>query len=131
MSSIKHRLHAIVSPDVLEDEFESLRNEFHARLQRERLQLTVLAAALTRSDGDSNGIFESLRQFAHRMHGAAAIFESTDVANAAHALERASVSAVLANAGSTDPSVWTALVTLVDMLATMNSRRASVSTDFL
>jgi HPt (histidine-containing phosphotransfer) domain-containing protein len=127
MSSTEHRRQTNVSPDAPQDEFESLRHEFHARLQRERRQLTELAAALTRCDGDPSATFESLRRLAHRMHGTAAIFECSDVANAAEALERASGAAALTHADRSEPSVWSALVALVDMLA--DRQRASLSTD--
>lgn len=102
-----------IAPD---DAQESLRRKFHQRLQSERIQLASLATALTQADKAPNGAFEELRLCAHRMHGAAAMFEYADVAAAAHALELASGGASVAHAGNFDPSVWTALVSLVGVL---------------
>jgi HPt (histidine-containing phosphotransfer) domain-containing protein len=99
-----------------DDAQESLRRKFHRRLQSERLQLNALATALTQAEKESNGAFENLRQCAHRMHGAAAVFEYTDVAAAAHALEQASEAAFSTHAGNFDPSVWSALISLIGVL---------------
>jgi HPt (histidine-containing phosphotransfer) domain-containing protein len=103
-------------PIALDDAQESLRRKFHQRLQSERVQLAGLATTLTQAGKNTDSAFEELRWCAHRMHGAAAIFEYADVAAAAHALEYASEAALVAHAGSFEPSVWAALVSLVGIL---------------
>jgi hypothetical protein len=103
----------------LEDEFDSLRDEFRARLQRDCVQLTVFAAALTSVEGDSAPLFERLRHFAHKTRGVAAVFQSLQVAEAAKSLEQAAAAAASTHANGSDPSVWAALVALTDILASM------------
>jgi HPt (histidine-containing phosphotransfer) domain-containing protein len=112
----------------LEEEFDSLRAEFNARLQCDRVQLTVFAAELARAEGDSTKLFERLRQFAHKTHGVAAIFQSLQVAEAARSLEQAAAAAASEHANGSDPSVWVALVALADVLAGMSPDHAGVST---
>jgi HPt (histidine-containing phosphotransfer) domain-containing protein len=102
-----------ISPD---DAQESLRRKFHRRLQSERVQLAALATALTQTDKKPDGAFEELRLCAHRMHGAAAVFEYADVAAAAQRLEQASEAAAVAHAGVFDPAVWASLVSLIAVL---------------
>jgi len=112
---------AAAAPD---DPLETLRSAFHFRLRSDRLQLTTLAAALARADGDTACIHEDIRLFAHRLRGAAAIFEATDIGTAAHALEQAA-SCVL-TAPVDDSCVWTALRRLADRLAATSDKQASL-----
>jgi chemotaxis protein histidine kinase CheA len=112
----------------LEEEFDSLRDEFSARLQRDRVQLTVFAAELARAEGDSTGLFERLRQFAHKARGVAAIFQSLQVADAARSLEQAAAAAASGHSNGADPSVWAALVALTDVLAGMDPEHPGTST---
>jgi HPt (histidine-containing phosphotransfer) domain-containing protein len=100
----------------LEDGFENLRHAFHARLESERVHLVSLSAALARAEENPAWIFEDLQFRAHRLQGGASIFEVTDVAQAAHALEQAAVSASKARADNTDEKVWSALVALVQLM---------------
>jgi HPt (histidine-containing phosphotransfer) domain-containing protein len=98
------------------DAIERLGGVFFVRLQNERMQLATLSAELARSEGSPVSIFEKLQFRAHKLKGAAAIFEFPDLAAAAHALERASAEAVRTEAEQTNPGVWSALVALVDLL---------------
>jgi HPt (histidine-containing phosphotransfer) domain-containing protein len=100
----------------LQDGFESLRHAFHARLESERVHFVSLSAALARAEENPTWIFEDLQFRAHRLQGGASIFEVTDVAQAAHALEQAAVGASKARADNTDEKVWAALVTLVQLM---------------
>ena len=99
-----------------EDAQESLRRKFHRRLQSERVQLAALATALTLAESKPDSAFEELRLCAHRMHGAAAVFEYADVAAAAHRLEQASEAAAMAHTGVFEPTVWATLVSLIAVL---------------
>jgi chemotaxis protein histidine kinase CheA len=118
MGSIKRQPRT--APDMqlqdLEYGFEDLRHAFHARLESERVHFVSLSAALARAEENPAWIFEDLQFRAHRLQGGASIFEETDVAQAAHALEEAAVSASKARADNTDEKVWAALVTLVQLM---------------
>ena len=113
MGSIKRRPR---KSEAVEDGFENLRHAFHARLESERVHLVSLSAALARAEENPAWIFDDLQFRAHRLQGGALIFEVTDVAQAAHALEEAAVCAAKARAGNTDEKVWEALVTLVRLM---------------
>jgi HPt (histidine-containing phosphotransfer) domain-containing protein len=104
------------TPADLEDGFENLRHAFHARLESERVHLVSLSAALAHAEANPAWIFEDLQFRAHRLQGGASIFEVTDVAQAAHTLEQAAVSAAKARADNTDEKVWSALVALVQVM---------------
>jgi len=104
------------TPADLEDGFENLRHAFHARLESERVHLVSLSAALAHAEANPAWIFEDLQFRAHRLQGGASIFEVTDVAQAAHMLEQAAVSAAKARADNTDEKVWSALVALVQVM---------------
>jgi HPt (histidine-containing phosphotransfer) domain-containing protein len=116
MGSINRRPRKAPAVDVVEDGFESLRHAFHARLESERVHFVSLSAALARAEENPSWIFEDLQFRAHRLQGGASIFEVMDVAQAAHALEEAAVSASKMRAGNTDEKVWEALVTLVQLM---------------
>jgi hypothetical protein len=124
MSSIRPRVEAVFAA-ALEDEFESLRDDFRARLQLDCVELTVFAAALTRVEGDSARLFERLCQVAHKTRGLAAVFQSLQLAEAARSLEEAAAAAALQHSDGSDPSVWAALVTLTDILASMTPEQMS------
>lgn len=113
MGSIKRRPRKSAAA---EDGFENLRHAFHARLESERVHFVSLSAALARAEENPAWIFEDLQFRAHRLQGGASIFEVTDVAKAAHALEQAAVCASKARADNTDEKVWEALVMLVQLM---------------
>ena len=96
-----------------------------SRLESERVHFVSLSAALARAEENPSWIFEDLQFRAHRLQGGASIFEVTDVAQAAHALEEAAVTASKARADNTDEKVWAALVTLVQL---MGGTRAGLET---
>jgi hypothetical protein len=104
------------------DPFEELREAFHARLRHDRVRFTAFGAALARADEGPAPIFEEIGTLAHRLAGAALIFEDRDIGMAASALEEAADAAVKARVDNSDPFVWAALETLVDRLALMNGK---------
>jgi HPt (histidine-containing phosphotransfer) domain-containing protein len=116
MSSPKSLSGRARTPIALDDARESLRRKFHCRLQSERIQLAALATALSQVGDEPSSAFEELRLCAHRMHGAAAVFDYLEVAAAAGSLEQASEVASTAHAGNFDRPVWTALVSLLGLL---------------
>jgi HPt (histidine-containing phosphotransfer) domain-containing protein len=111
------------------DRLETLRDLFHSGLELESLQLVALGAALMRTGGEAGGLFEGLRACSHRMHGAAALFLSTDVAYAAHALEQAADAALAAHADKADAGVWGTLTTLLELLEHMREPCARSAAD--
>jgi hypothetical protein len=80
-----------------EQEFEELRQRFHERLQRERVRLSQLAEALAGGKVDSALVVGDLGMFAHRLRGAALVFEYTGIGDAAKAVELAAGAALLRN----------------------------------
>jgi HPt (histidine-containing phosphotransfer) domain-containing protein len=82
----------------------------------------VLAAALARADADPAIIFEDIRLFAHRVHGAAALFGAPDIGSVADALEQAAISAAAVHAENSDAALWTALDALAQRLAAVNGK---------
>jgi HPt (histidine-containing phosphotransfer) domain-containing protein len=125
MTSTSRRLRT-ADADAPGREFEKLRSAFHLRLDRERTNLGNLAAALARADGGSALAFENLQFSAHRLHGAAAVFEAFEVADAASALEEASASASIANSDKSDLAVSTALRRLMDLLSRVITKQSVI-----
>jgi HPt (histidine-containing phosphotransfer) domain-containing protein len=123
MKSIDHGSRAVPTPSAPDDRFEELRDAFYVRLRADRVRLTTLAAALARAEGDPACIFDNIRLFAHRVRGAAAIFEASEIGTAAHGLEQAAGSASMVHADNSDASVWTALEILVDLLGITGGKR--------
>jgi chemotaxis protein histidine kinase CheA len=125
MGSIKHRPRQAARKVDAEDGFENLRHAFHARLESERVHLVTLSAALARAEENPTWIFEDLQFRAHRLQGGAAIFEESEVARAAGALEQAAVTAAQRRATNTDEHVWAALVALVSLMGNFEAAGAS------
>jgi HPt (histidine-containing phosphotransfer) domain-containing protein len=96
--------------------FEELRSAYYARLSRDRSRLATLSAQLAHAESDAMPVFEDIRMLAHRMGGAAAIFDAIEIGNAAITLEQATIVAMDARADNADPAVWAALESLVDLL---------------
>jgi HPt (histidine-containing phosphotransfer) domain-containing protein len=100
----------------LDDDFDDLRSAFERRLHSDRIEFVTLSAALASSEEDAERIFGELVYRAHRLRGAAEIFEAADFARAANALEDAAIGARSAHASHADPAVWSALVDLVNLI---------------
>jgi hypothetical protein len=117
MTSTSRHLRSGPDPGARGREFEKLRNAFNVRLASDRANLKTLEAALARADRGAALTFEKLQFSAHRIHGAAAVFETFEVASAASALEAAAASALFANADKSDLGVSKALQNLLEVLA--------------
>jgi HPt (histidine-containing phosphotransfer) domain-containing protein len=120
MARTNNQPRAAAAPAESGDGFDELREVFQARLKGDRVHFVVLSAALARTDENPTRIFADLQYRAHRLRGSAAIFEVTEVAAAANALEQAAASASQAHADNTDPAVWSALVALVRLMGHAN-----------
>jgi hypothetical protein len=103
-----------------EDRFAELCRAFYGRLRNDRVHLATLSAELARIEGDPGRVFEDIRTFAHRLRGAATIFEAAELGGAAQALEEATLAAASTHADNTDPALWAALVNLSNRLASVN-----------
>lgn len=112
-----------VNPMTHETEFESLREAFYARLRNDRARMLTLCAELARAEAYATPVYSDIRMLAHRLGGAAAMFEAPEISQAAVALEDAALVAIDTHADNVDAAVWTALESLVDMLAASNGSR--------
>jgi HPt (histidine-containing phosphotransfer) domain-containing protein len=101
-----------------EEEFEQLRQRFHNRLRKEQTQLAVLTKALARPDVASAQFLVDVREFAHRLRGAALVFGFQKLGDGAKAVELAAIAASLeANEQRRDPSVAATMQELTVRLA--------------
>ena len=100
------------------EELKGLGLLFKRRLQEDLLTLGSLAARFASADAAPGSVLEEIRCFAHRLHGAAAIFEAHELARTAGALEAAVALAVTGCALNTPPSVSSILETLLGQLST-------------
>ncbi|MDB6009160.1 MAG: hypothetical protein JWL65_1410 [Gammaproteobacteria bacterium] len=99
------------------EEIKELKLLFERRLQDDLLRLGSLAARFASVDAAPATVLEEIRFFAHRLHGAAAIFEAHELARSAQALEAAAALAVTGCAGNTSPSVSSILQSLLGQLS--------------
>jgi HPt (histidine-containing phosphotransfer) domain-containing protein len=104
------------APAAMDHEFDRIRTAFYARLRCDRMRLTTLAASLSRVEGHPGGIFKALQGLAHRIRGAAAVFDASDLEGAAYALEQAATVACDKRSDHADGPVWAALEELVELL---------------
>jgi HPt (histidine-containing phosphotransfer) domain-containing protein len=101
-----------------EEEFEKLRQRFQERLRKEKRHLAALTKALGSNTFAPTSILFDLREFAHRLRGAALVFGFQDVGDAAKAVELAATAATLgANSHRPDPSVVSTTQALARLLA--------------
>jgi hypothetical protein len=103
-------------PPGVDPQFQELRAAFHDRLQQDRLRLMVLRTRLAGIQGAATEGYERIRLIAHRMGGAAAVFEAPAALSAANALELAALEAARAGVDNNDVSVKTALDSLINLL---------------
>jgi HPt (histidine-containing phosphotransfer) domain-containing protein len=109
------------------DDFAQLSDAFYTRLRSDRVQFVTLSAALARAEDDPRQTFEDLRFRAHKLNGAAGIFDANEVMQAADALEQAAVRALQCHADNSDDNVWNTLQSLVNLLG--NSEYADIGSD--
>ena len=112
---------------VLTGDSQELLASFCARLQRERVHMVSLSAALASTEDDPTQIFDALESRAHRLYSDASAIEIATVADAADALERAALAASRSNSSHTDPAVWTALVALVRLMGIIDRQNRAAA----
>ena len=109
-------------PDVTsaDEEFEQVRQSFRIRLRSEQARLAKFAEELGAEESGSTSVLAGIGKFAHRLRGAAAVFDAPELSSAAKALEIAVAIASVGSGGNGDPGVWSTLRTLTEQLAFMN-----------
>ncbi len=111
--------------------FEDLRVTFYERLRHERAHLAAVGAALARGEENPASMFSDLQFRAHKLRGGALIFEFTEIADAAGALEHAAAAAAdrRSDAVGTDDAVRAALAALVRLSDAAHSGAVSRAGD--
>jgi len=104
-----------------DDAFEEVRQSFLERLRGEHARLVKLTLALGSAERDATAAFGDLEKFAHRLRGAAAVFEERALSEAAKDLELAVSAASIARTRHDDALVRMTLHTLAERLAVMNA----------
>jgi HPt (histidine-containing phosphotransfer) domain-containing protein len=97
--------------------FIELRQMYFSGLRADQIRLIDLVGRLNRTRGVADPVFSEIRTVAHRMRGAAAIYEVPVIACAAAALEDAANSIWHHDTDRARLSVRDALETLVDCIA--------------
>jgi len=103
-----------------DDAFEEVRQSFLTRLHGEQARLLVLTDALGSGKGNAALVLGDLEIFAHRLRGAAAVFDAGALSEDAKSLELAVAAASIAPVRVNDTFVWASLRTLSSRLASMN-----------
>jgi hypothetical protein len=130
MKSIDNHGKIASAPAAMVNEFDRIRTTFYARLRCDRMRLTTLATSLSRIEGHPAGIFKALQGLAHRVRGAAAIFEASELGSAAYALERAATAACDKRSDYADGPVWSALEELIELMAMACGGSLATAVDF-
>jgi Hpt domain len=102
-----------------EEELRQLRQLFLQRLQHDRVKLEDLASKFASADAEPAGVLEEIRFFAHRLHGAAAIFAAHELSCSARVLEVAATTATTGCAGEMHPSMSSLLQSLYGQLTSL------------
>jgi HPt (histidine-containing phosphotransfer) domain-containing protein len=84
-----------MDPATPEEEFEKLRQHFHERLRKEQKQLAALSEALEGPVAAPAATLVDIREFAHRLRGAALVFGFQDLGDVAKNVELAAIAASL------------------------------------
>jgi HPt (histidine-containing phosphotransfer) domain-containing protein len=82
-------------PETPDEEFEKLRQHFHQRLGKEQTRLSALAQAHESGHLASASTLVDIREFAHRLRGAALVFGFQALGDCAAAVELAAIAASL------------------------------------
>jgi hypothetical protein len=96
--------------------YEDVRRSFLGRLHGEHTRLAGLADALNSGAMASASAFGELEGFAHRLRGAAAVFDFSELRDAAKVLEVAANACVVGLAPANEPLVQAAIRSLVEQL---------------
>jgi hypothetical protein len=121
MESIECARDCPPEPGSIDDPFQQLRRAFQARLRNDGIHLTHLRTSLTRAPAAATAVFAEIQGFAHKLRGAAAIFDAIDIGRAAEALELATVAASAGAVAAGDPAVSRALDALANLLIPANN----------
>jgi HPt (histidine-containing phosphotransfer) domain-containing protein len=101
------------------EEFEQVRQSFLARLSGELERLATLAKELEAPEGDYTAVLSDIAEFAHRLQGAAAIFDAFGLSRAARAVELAATADSSEGGKSSGELVRSTVGALADALAIM------------
>jgi len=104
-------------PTVQDLTYEDVRQSFLIRLHGEQSQLLVLSDSLGSAEVAPASAFGDLEGFAHRLRGAAAVFDFPELRDAAKVLEIAASAALVEQAPLNEPRVRTAIGSLVTRLS--------------
>jgi len=85
--------------------YEEVRQSFLFRLHSERASLVSLSIALGSAAPTAELAFGNLEGFAHRLRGAAAVFDYPELRDSAKVLELAANAAALTSAAVNEPAV--------------------------
>ena len=107
--------------------YAEVRQSFFARLHSEQARLEFLSAALESAGADAAAAFGDLEKFAHRLRGAAAVFDVPGVREGSKALELAAAAAIDRRAPGKEPFVRHAIRTLATRLIAMNGGTVPVA----
>jgi HPt (histidine-containing phosphotransfer) domain-containing protein len=102
---------------LVDEELKQLGQLFQRRLQQDRAKLGVLAAKFASADAAPADVLEEIRFFAHRLHGAAAIFAAHELSHSARALEAAATTPTTGCAGEMHSSMSSLLDSLYGQLS--------------
>jgi HPt (histidine-containing phosphotransfer) domain-containing protein len=100
--------------------YDDVRLSFLVRLHSEETRLAQLGAALKSAEADPAAAFVNLEMFAHRLRGAAAVFDFPELRDAAKELELAAAAAVTQRASFGEPLVQAAMRILATCLTCLN-----------
>lgn len=100
--------------------YEAVRQSFLARLCAEQTRLTKLTEVLGSTTENPATVFGDLEGFAHRLRGAAAVFDFPELRDDAKTLELAASAAVVLGAPNSDPLVQNAIRALEARLSSLN-----------
>jgi hypothetical protein len=116
----------ISGPSTLLDvTYEDVRLSFAIRLHGEEARLSFLAGALQLTGPDTAAAFVDLEMFAHRLRGAAAVFDYPVLREEAKALELAAAAAAVKGSPVGEPSVQDTMRALALRLSAMNAATPS------
>lgn len=122
------RSRAAESITVAEDAtYQDACQSFLNRLQGEQARLAVLESALSIAAEGPVTAFLDLEVFAHRLRGAAAVFDLPELRDDSKVLELAAAKAVLCHARNTEPHVTTAIRLLKAQLTHVNEGKPSAA----
>ena len=117
MKSTEPRLPRATTQAAADERFDQLREAFRTRLRLDGLKLMSLGMALTRPAEDFTSALGHIRDLAHRMRGAASIFDAANVLSVAAALEDATVHALETRTTEANDAVSKALEALMTCLS--------------